>query len=125
MSEADEFLDLAEESLNDLEAVENVSDRLFWNSLYYSIFYGAKAALISLGFEPKTHQGTDRLVGKILYKDENFIEAEDSKFFSRMKTIREEIDYNPSAKISRDKDKSKNMAHDFISQMREIVNKDL
>lgn len=123
MSEADEFLDLAEESLNDLESVSNISDRLFWNSLYYSVFYGAKAALLSLGFEPKTHQGTDRLVGKILYKDENFIEAEDAKFFSRMKTVREEIDYNPSAKISRDKDKSKEMAQEFIRQMKVIVDK--
>ena len=95
----------------------------FSGILYYSVFYGAKGALLSLGFEPKTHQGTDRLVGKILYKDEEFIQAEDAKFFSRMKTVREEIDYNPSTKISRDKSKCKEMAKDFIRQMKNIVDK--
>jgi hypothetical protein len=35
----------------------------------------------------------------VLYKDEELIDVEDSKFFSRMKTAREEIDYNPDANI--------------------------
>jgi len=121
LSEEEDYINLAETSLNDLQMVEDVSDRLYWNSLYYSIFYAAKAALLSLGFEPKTHQGTDRLVGKILYKDEKFIGKDDAKFFSRMKTVREEIDYNPNAVITREKETSKQQEEDFVNQMKDIV----
>jgi len=40
-----------------------------------------------------------------------------------MKTVREEIDYNPSAKISRDKNESKEKAQEFIDQMKRIIDK--
>ncbi len=121
MSEAEQFIGLAEESLGDLESVEDVSDRMFWNSLYYSVFYSAKAALHSLGFEPKTHEGTDTLVGKILCVDEGFITREQSKFYSRMRTTREEVDYNPLASIEWNKEEMKEKAVNFIHDMKEIV----
>ena len=120
MSESEKFMDLAEKSLDDLRKVEGVSERMFWNSLYYSVFYAAKAALLELGFEPKTHQGVDSLVGKILYKEEGLINSEDAKFFSRMKTTREEIDYNPEANIDHKKEEMKEEAEDFIQLMKNI-----
>lgn len=121
MSEAEEFVRLAEESLGDLESVEDISDRMFWNSLYYSVFYAAKAALYSLGFEPKTHEGTDTLVGKILCMDEGVITREQSKFYSRMRTTREEVDYNPLASVEWNKEEMKEKAKNFIQDMKEIV----
>ncbi|QGA81066.1 HEPN domain-containing protein [Candidatus Nanohalobium constans] len=121
MSESEKFMDLAEESLNDLKRVKGISDRMYWNSLYYSIFYAAKSVLLSKGFEPKTHEGVDSLVGKVLYKDENLIESEDAKFFSRIKTAREEIDYDPDAKIEYDKLDMRDNAEKFIQEMKEIT----
>jgi len=123
VSEAEEFINLAEESFRDLQKIEGVSDRMFWNSIYYSIFYAAKAALLEQGFEPKSHQGVDSLIGKVFYKDEEFISSEDAKFFSRMKTAREEIDYNPNAKIDYDKGKMEQKARKFIQLMKQIKEK--
>jgi uncharacterized protein (UPF0332 family) len=56
MSEADKFMELADKSIRDLEKVGKVSERMYWNSLYYSVFYAANAALLELGFEPKSHK---------------------------------------------------------------------
>ncbi|MFO7794443.1 MAG: HEPN domain-containing protein [Candidatus Nanohaloarchaea archaeon] len=120
MSEAEEYLEMSEEAFADT-SVEGLSDRGYWNSLYYSSFYAAKAALLSLGFEPKTHSGTDTLVGKILYKDEEFISREEAKLFSQLKTIREEKDYNPEAEIGFDKDSMREKASKLIQKFKEVA----
>lgn len=59
LSEVEDFMRMADRSVEDLEKVEGISDRMFWSPLYYAVFYAAKAALLRLGFEPKTHEGTD------------------------------------------------------------------
>ena len=120
MSEAEEYLEMSEEAFADT-GVEGLSDRAYWNSLYYSSFYAAKAALLSLGFEPKTHSGTDTLVGKILYKDEGFIDREEAKLFSQLKTIREEKDYDPEAEIGFEKDSMREKASKLIQKFEEVA----
>lgn len=119
--EPNDYLRMADGALEDLQKVEGISERMFWNSLYYALFYAAKAALLSLGHEPTTHRGTDRLVGKALYKEEDLIEVEDAKLFSRMRTVREEIDYNPFAKIDRERERTKDEVTELIEKFREIA----
>ena len=121
MSEADKYLEMAESSLKDAKMVKNDSERLFWNSLYYSLFYSAKASLISKGFEPKTHSGTDSLIGRELYKKEEIISADEASFYSDMRRIREEVDYEPFTTITKDKDESIQNAESLISKFKEII----
>jgi len=124
LSEVEDFMRMAERSVEDLEKVKGISDRMFWSSLYYAVFYAAKAALLSLGFEPKTHKGTDRLVGQILFKDEGLIGKDEAKLFSRLRTVREEIDYNPSSEVNLDGREMKARAKEFIGVMKEIVERE-
>lgn len=51
-----------------------MSVRALFNRLYYAAFYSAKAALMSIGEKPKTHQGTSHLVFKILHHEKNKID---------------------------------------------------
>ena len=120
MSEVQQYLEMSEQAFADT-GVEGLSDRAYWNSLYYSSFYAAKAALLSLGFEPKTHSGTDSLVGKILYKDEEIISREEAKLFSQLKTIREEQDYNPKAKTDFDKRDMRQQASRLIQKFKQVT----
>lgn len=39
-------------------------------------------------------------MGQILFKDEGLISKGQAKLFSRLRTVREEIDYNPSAEVN-------------------------
>ena len=80
MSEKDKLVEMASSSLSDARLVKEESDRLFWNSIYYSLFYGAKAALKVFGVEPKSHSGTDSQVGKILYKEKDILTADEAVF---------------------------------------------
>ena len=121
MSEVDKYLEMAESSLKDAKMVKNDSERLFWNSLYYSLFYSARASLISKGFEPKTHSGTDSLIGRELYKKEEIISADEASFYSDMRRIREEVDYEPFTTITKDKDESIQNAESLISKFKEII----
>jgi uncharacterized protein (UPF0332 family) len=121
LSESEELIEMAESSLADARYVQEESERLFWNSVYYAEFYAAKAALLHLGFQPKTHSGTDTLVGKILYKDEDLIDRETAKNYSRLRTLREEIDYNPGANITTEKDEMLGSTAEFVSKMKQIV----
>ena len=121
MSEAEKYLEMAESSFKDAEMVKDDSERLFWNSLYYSLFYSAKAALITQGFEPKTHSGTDSLVGREFYKQREAISPEKASFYSDMRRIREEIDYEPFTNITRDKEDAIQKAESLITKFKQIV----
>ncbi|MFB6159426.1 MAG: HEPN domain-containing protein [Candidatus Nanohalobium sp.] len=121
MSEAEKYLEMAEDSFADLQLLEEASDRAYWNSMYYSAFYAARAALLTLGFEPKTHSGTDTLVAKILFKDEEYIGREDAKHYSQLKTIREEKDYNPEANVNFEKEEMKQKTQKLLQKMKNIV----
>lgn len=52
MSEKEKLIEMASSSLSDAKMVKEESDRLFWNSIYYTLFYAAKAALKNYGVEP-------------------------------------------------------------------------
>lgn len=119
--EAEDYIEMAEDALSDARLVMEESERLFWNSTYYAVFYAAKGALLSLGYEPRTHSGTDSLVGKSLYKEKELIEAETAAFYSDLRRIREEIDYEPQTKIETDKQATIKEIQDFIQKMRKIM----
>lgn len=121
MSEKDKLLEMASSSLSDAKMVEGKSDRLFWNSVYYSLFYAAKAALKSYGVEPKSHSGADSQVGKILYKKEEILTADEASFYSDIRRIREEIDYEPYTSITREKNEALQKAEDLVTQFKGIA----
>jgi len=63
--------------------------------LYYFVYHSVKALLLTKGLEPKSHEGTLRLLGLHFIKTGIFKPA-DSHIFSRLMKYREEADYNPS-----------------------------
>ncbi|MFB6292047.1 MAG: HEPN domain-containing protein [Candidatus Nanohaloarchaea archaeon] len=93
MSEVEEEIELAEEALKDLEVMQDASLRRRYTTLYFSVYHAARAALISMQYAPKTHSGLDSLVHNILANKEGLIEEEEAQYFSKLKTRREQADY--------------------------------
>lgn len=60
--------------------------------IYYALFHSVKALLFSLGLEPKTHDGTNRLFSLHFVKTGK-IPVKMSRFFSQMMKYRHEADY--------------------------------
>jgi uncharacterized protein (UPF0332 family) len=69
-----------------------VNDAL--SRLYYFILYHIRAALLTKGFEPKSHEGALRLFALHFVKERIF-RPKDSHIFSKLMKYREEADYNP------------------------------
>lgn len=67
--------------------------------LYYYTLYHVRAALISVGHEPRSHSGALRLLGLHLVKTGRLPPA-DAHVFSKLMKYREEADYNPSHPFS-------------------------
>ncbi len=44
--------------------------------LYYAVFYAAKAALLSVREEPKSHSGTVHQVYQVLYQEQELVERD-------------------------------------------------
>ena len=65
------------------------------SKLYYFVLYNIRALLLTKGLEPKSHEGTLRLLGRDFIK-EGVFEPEVSHTFSKLMKYREEADYNPS-----------------------------
>ncbi len=63
--------------------------------LYYFLFYHFRALLLTKGHEPRSHEGTLRLVSLHFIK-ECIFEPKVSHIFSKLMKYREEADYNPS-----------------------------
>jgi uncharacterized protein (UPF0332 family) len=63
--------------------------------LYYYLFHSVRALLFSKGFEPKTHEGTLRLLGMHFIKP-GILPTNISHIVTRLMKYREEADYNPS-----------------------------
>ena len=63
--------------------------------LYYLLYHTVRALLLSEGLEPKTHEGTLRLMGMHFVK-KGILTSGDSHVFSRLMKYREEADYNPT-----------------------------
>lgn len=124
MSEVKDLISMAREEVVDAEKMldAGISERKAWSSVYYSMFYAAKAALLSLGFDTKTHRGVNTLVGKELYLERSLIGKEEASFFSEMRRLREDLDYNPYAVLpDREVERALATAEEFIASMEGIV----
>ncbi len=63
--------------------------------LYYYVYHTVRALLLSKGLEPKTHEGTVRLIGLHFVKP-GIVDAQASHILAKLMKYREEADYNPS-----------------------------
>ena len=115
---------MAREELDQARAMADASivERKIWSSLYYAMFYAADAALIALGFDPRSHRGTNTLVGKELYRERSLIDKSEASFYSEMRRLREDLDYSPYAvPPDRDLEAEFERVDSFISRMDRIV----
>jgi len=78
--------------------------------LYYSLLYSVRALLLTKGLEPKSHEGALRLFGLHFIK-EGLFETKASHIFSKMMKYREEADYNPAYRFTRE---------DFVGLRKEV-----
>lgn len=82
-----------------LAAADLLADGGFYSDavsrLYYYLYHSSKALLLSIGLEPRSHEGLLRLVSMNFVK-KGILSAQDSHTLSRMMKYREEADYNPS-----------------------------
>jgi len=93
MSEVEKEIELAEEALTDLEHMEEASLRRKYTTLYFAVYHAARAVMIKKEYSPKTHSGLDSLVHNILFRDEGVLSSEEASLFSKLKTRREQADY--------------------------------
>jgi uncharacterized protein (UPF0332 family) len=124
MPESAAFLELADEALEDyrkgMEA--GLSVRMLYNRIYYACFYASKAALTSIGEEPKTHRGTANLVFQILYGERGLVAKETAAFLSTIQRKRDEADYETGFDDSReDVEAIFDEAQQFIETMKTVV----
>ena len=78
--------------------------------LSYCLFHRVKALLLTQGLEPKSHEGTLRLLSDHFVKS-GPLDPEDSHLFARLMKYREEADYSPSF----------NFTEKSVAQMQEEV----
>lgn len=71
------------------------------SKLYYSLLYRVRALLLTEGLEPRSHEGALRLFGLHFVKAGIF-EPKDSHLFSKLMKYREEADYNPSYRFTKE-----------------------
>lgn len=69
--------------------------------LYYFLLYNIRALLLTEGLEPKSHQGSLRLLGLHFVKKGTF-DVKASHIFAKLMKYREEADYNPSSIFTRE-----------------------
>ena len=115
---------MAREELDQARAMADagIVERKIWSSLYYAMFYAADAALITLGFDPRSHRGTNTLVGKELYRERSLIGKSEASYYSEMRRLREDLDYSPHAvPPDRDLEQEFERVDSFISHMDRIV----
>ena len=60
--------------------------------LYYNLYHAVRALLLSQGLEPKTHEGTLRLLS-LHFTKPGILDAQTSHIFTRLVKYREEADY--------------------------------
>jgi len=69
--------------------------------LYYYVYHAVRALLLSKGLEPRTHEGTLRLLS-LHFTKPGILDVEASHIFTRLMKYREEADYNPSYVFTKD-----------------------
>lgn len=95
-------LERAEDCLKSAELLmnhEQYADAV--SRLYYYLYHVIKALLLSKGFEPKTHEGSLRLLGLHFIKPGIF-EPSLSHTYAKLMKYRGEADYNPSYVFTKD-----------------------
>jgi len=82
-----------------MEAATVLFNHGFFNEavsrLYYFVLYHIRALLLTMGLEPKSHEGALTLFS-LHFVREGLFEAQASHLFSKLMKYREEADYNPS-----------------------------
>lgn len=116
MSEADDEIVLAEEALDDLDAMGEVSIRRKYTTLYFAAYHAARAALLSMEYAPKTHSGIDSLVHNILVKDRGVLQEGEAALFSKLKSRRDQADYETGFYGSEEE------FEDLLPRARDLVN---
>ena len=95
VEEARRKLSVAKELLELDEPKDSVS------RAYYAMYFVARAALASEGSYPKTHAGVASDFGR-LFVSTNKLPIELVKDLERARSYREESDYSPGSRVSRD-----------------------
>ena len=91
--------------------------------LYYSMLFRVRALLLTIGLEPKSHEGALRLLSLHFVKTGR-LEPEASHLFSRLMKYREEADYNPSYLFTvDDARKLRNETATLASRIAELIRK--
>lgn len=125
MSEtADDFLALSAQAWEDYEKARDadISVRALYNRLYYAAFYAAKAVLLAVGEEPKTHRGTANRLFEVVYGEEALIEKETAAFLSTIQRKRDEADYETDFdETVEDVARIAEQTREFIDCMEELV----
>lgn len=91
------------EEISRAEEAMKAADLLFENGfvkdaiskLYYVLLYYIRGLLLTMGLEPRSHEGALRLFSLHFVKTGEF-DPKDSHIFSKLMKYREEADYNPS-----------------------------
>jgi uncharacterized protein (UPF0332 family) len=92
--------------------------------LYYYVYHSIRALLFSKGLEPKTHEGTLRLLGMHFIKPGIF-ETSFSHNFAKLMKYRGEADYNPSYVFTKeDYEDFKNEAEEIHNKIIEFLEKE-
>ncbi len=115
--------EVAETCLRDAKILSKSggSLRSLMNRIYYSVFHAAKAVLIQMGFDPKTHRGTIHLFLNEIAKKE-LCSKESAKLLSKAFKLREDSDYDVLAFLDpKDVRDSLKFADKFLKEMKEIV----
>ena len=123
MNEVEKFLEKADATLEDAEKAyrEEMLISTVQNRIYYSLYYAAQAALISLGHDVGTHKGVKVKIGEeMVLKD--LLDKEWGRFYAQQQTYREQADYQVDVDIERtDLEEFLEDAKTFIQEMKRIA----
>lgn len=92
--------------------------------LYYYVFHAGRALLLVKGLEPKSHEGTLRLLSMHFVKP-GILENQGSHIFARLMKYRAEADYNPSYVFTEaDYRDFKKDAEELVKKITDILSKE-
>lgn len=123
MNEVKKLIEKSEDTLQDAEKAYQQEMLLstVQNRIYYSLYYAAQAALISLGYDIGTHEGVKIKIGEEMVL-EGLLDKKWGRFYSQQQTYREQADYQLDVDIERDDlEEFIEDSRRFIEQMKEII----
>lgn len=116
MREEEELIGKAYKLLDDAEKALEADTTLgtVQNRIYYACFHAAKAAVVHLGEDPRSHQGVKTLFNRELVR-EGKVDEEWGSFYSRMETYREQADYRIEVDLEREQ------VTDYLQKARKFI----